>query len=84
MYSCVDEMQAVAEWEPFVDRLLRTGRCRIYLTGSSAELLSRVIAAQMRVQGRYHWELFPFSFREFHGLSAHWHAKARFPPGGDC
>ena len=46
-----DEIQAAPGWEPFVDRLLRTERCQVHLTGSSAQLLS--------------WEIFPFSFREY-------------------
>ena len=64
VYCFFDEIQAVSGWEPFVDRLLRTERCRIYLTGSSAQLLSREIATQMRGRA-LSWELFPFSFREF-------------------
>lgn len=59
-----DEIQAVPGWEPFVDRLLRTERCQVYLTGSSAHLLSREIATQMRGRALA-WEVFPFSFREF-------------------
>ena len=59
-----DEIQAVAGWEPFVDRLLRTEKCRVTLTGSSARMLSREIATQMRGRA-LSWELFPFSFREF-------------------
>ena len=64
VYCFFDEIQAVPGWEPFVDRLLRTERCRVYLTGSSAQLLSREIATQMRGRA-LSWELFPFSFREF-------------------
>lgn len=63
VYCFFDEIQAVSGWEPFVDRLLRTLHCRIYLTGSSAKLLSREIATQMRGRALT-WELFPFSFRE--------------------
>lgn len=59
-----DEIQAVEGWEPFVDRLLRTEKCRVTLTGSSARMLSREIATQMRGRA-LSWELFPFSFREF-------------------
>lgn len=64
VYCFFDEIQAVAGWEPFVDRLMRTEKCEVYLTGSSARMLSREIATQMR--GRVlSWEIFPFSFREF-------------------
>lgn len=51
-------------WESFVDRLMRTEKCQVYLTGSSAQMLSREIATQMRGRALA-WELFPFSFREF-------------------
>jgi predicted AAA+ superfamily ATPase len=59
-----DEIQAIEGWEPFVDRLMRTERCEVYLTGSSARMLSREIATQMRGRA-LSWEIFPFSFREF-------------------
>lgn len=58
-----DEIQAVTGWEPFVERLLRTENCEVYLTGSSAKLLSKEIATQMRGRALA-WEMFPFSFRE--------------------
>jgi predicted AAA+ superfamily ATPase len=59
-----DEIQAVEGWEPFVDRVMRTEKCEVYLTGSSARMLSREIATQMRGRA-LSWELFPFSFKEF-------------------
>lgn len=59
-----DEIQAVPGWEPFVDRLLRTEKCEVYLTGSSATMLSKEIATQMHGRA-LSWEMFPFSFREF-------------------
>lgn len=59
-----DEIQAIPGWEPFIDRLMRTEKCQIYLTGSSARMLSKEIATQMRGRA-LSWELFPFSFREF-------------------
>ena len=59
-----DEIQAAPGWEPFVDRLLRTERCQVHLTGSSAQLLSREIATQMRGRA-LSWEIFPLSFREY-------------------
>lgn len=64
VYCFFDEIQALDGWEPFVDRLMRTERCEVYLTGSSARMLSREIATQMRGRA-LSWELFPFSFREF-------------------
>jgi predicted AAA+ superfamily ATPase len=64
VYCFFDEIQAVPGWEPFVDRLLRTERCEVYLTGSSARMLSKEIATQMRGRA-LSWEMFPFSFPEF-------------------
>ena len=59
-----DELQVVPGWEPFVDRLMRTEKCTVHVTGSSSRLLSREIATQMRGRA-LSWEIFPFSFREF-------------------
>ena len=55
VYCFFDEIQAVPGWEPFVDRLMRTEKCEVYITGSSARMRGRALS----------WELFPFSFREF-------------------
>jgi predicted AAA+ superfamily ATPase len=64
VYCFFDEIQAVDGWEPFVDRLMRTEKCEVYITGSSARMLSKEIATQMRGRA-LSWELCPFSFREF-------------------
>ncbi len=64
VYCFFDEIQVVQGWEPFVDRLMRTEKCEVYITGSSAQMLSREIATQMRGRA-LSWEMFPFSFREF-------------------
>jgi predicted AAA+ superfamily ATPase len=64
IYCFFDEIQAVPGWEPFVDRMMRTEKCEVYLTGSSARMLSKEIATQMRGRA-LSWEMFPFSFREF-------------------
>jgi len=64
VYCFFDEIQSLAGWEPFVDRLMRTEKCEVYLTGSSARMLSKEIATQMRGRA-LSWEMFPFSFREF-------------------
>lgn len=60
----LDEIQLVDGWETFVRRLLDTPGYEIFLSGSSAKLLSREIASSMR--GRA-WEIIihPFSFPEF-------------------
>lgn len=64
VYCFFDEIQTAPGWEPFVDRLMRTEKCEVYLTGSSSRMLSKEIATQMRGRA-LSWEMFPFSFREF-------------------
>ena len=64
IYCFFDEIQDIPGWEPFVDRVMRTENCEVYITGSSARMLSREIASQMRGRA-LSWEMFPFSFREF-------------------
>jgi len=64
VYCFFDEIQTIPDWEPFIDRLLRTEHCEVWLTGSSARMLSKEIATQMRGRA-LSWELFPFSFPEF-------------------
>lgn len=68
IYCFFDEIQVIPNWEPFIDRLMRTELCEVYITGSSAQLLSRELATQMRGRA-LSWEMFPFSFREH--LDAH-------------
>ena len=64
IYCFFDEIQDVPGWERFVDRIMRTEKCGVYITGSSASMLSKEIATQMRGRA-LSWELFPFSFKEF-------------------
>ncbi|TSA30255.1 MAG: ATP-binding protein [Bacteroidetes bacterium] len=64
IYCFFDEIQVIKGWEAFVDRMLRTENCEVYLSGSSAKLLSKEIATQMRGRA-LPWELFPFSFSEY-------------------
>lgn len=64
VYFFFDEIQLYPNWELFVERLRREENCSIYITGSSAKMLSKEIGTSLR--GRtLSWELFPFSFREF-------------------
>lgn len=64
IFCFFDEIQMIPGWESFIDRLMRTEKCEVYLTGSSATMLSKEIATQMRGRA-LSWEMFPFSFREF-------------------
>lgn len=60
----LDEIQTVPGWEAFARRLLDTERVDLFLSGSSARLLSREVATSMR--GRAVEALvYPFSFREY-------------------
>jgi predicted AAA+ superfamily ATPase len=60
----LDEIQVVSGWEGFARRLLETERIELFLSGSSARLLSREVATNMR--GRAMEALVhPFSFREY-------------------
>lgn len=61
---CLDEVQRVPGWELFIERQLRLRQLEVFLTGSSARMLSSDIATEMRGRS-LPYELFPFSFREF-------------------
>lgn len=58
-----DEIQNVPGWETFVRRLLDTEKVALVLTGSSARLLSREIATNLRGRS-LSTEILPFSFAE--------------------
>ena len=59
----LDEVQYVPGWEGLVRRLMDTGGMEVFVTGSSARLLSREVATSLR--GRALEVLVhPFSFRE--------------------
>lgn len=64
IYCFFDEIQIIPNWESFVDRVLRSEKCEVYITGSSAHMLVKEIATQMRGRA-ISYELFPFSFQEF-------------------
>jgi hypothetical protein len=64
VFCFFDEIQVILGWEAFVDRIMRNENCEVYLTGSSAKMLSKEIATQMRGRA-LSWELFPFSFNEY-------------------
>ncbi|MBM4297581.1 MAG: ATP-binding protein [Deltaproteobacteria bacterium] len=70
---CLDEIQVVPGWERFVRRVLDSEKVELFVSGSSAALLSREIATAMR--GRA-WEvvIHPFSFEEYLR-----HHKSEFP-----
>ena len=60
----LDEIQLVPGWERFVRRILDTENVELYISGSSARMLSREVATSMRGRA-LEAVIFPFSFREF-------------------
>ncbi len=68
-YILLDEIQNIAGWELFVNRLHRQG-FNVIVTGSNAHLLSRELSTHLTGRN-IPLELFPFSFMEFikyHGV----------------
>lgn len=59
----LDEVQQVPGWEGFARRLLDTEKIELFISGSSAKLLSREVATSMRGRAM-ETQVFPFSFRE--------------------
>jgi hypothetical protein len=64
VYFFLDEIQLISGWEKFVRRLMDSENVRIYLSGSSAKMLSREIASSMRGRS-VEVIIYPYSFREF-------------------
>jgi hypothetical protein len=59
-----DEIHEIDHWEKFIRRILDRESINIYISGSSAKLLSKEIASVLR--GRtIVIEIFPFSFNEY-------------------
>jgi predicted AAA+ superfamily ATPase len=61
---CFDEVQVVSGWERFVRRVLDSEHVEVFLSGSSANMLSRELATSMRGRA-LETVITPFSFREF-------------------
>ena len=65
-----DEIQVVPGWETFIRRVLDTEKVEVFVSGSSARLLSREVATALRGRAT-ETIIFPFSFREYlrhHGI----------------
>mgnify|MGYP002335825689 CR=1 FL=1 len=60
----LDEIQVVPGWETFARRLLDSEQIDLFLSGSSAKLLSREVATSMRGRA-VEAVVYPFSFREY-------------------
>jgi hypothetical protein len=63
-YLFLDEIQNIDEWPLVVRRFYDSKKVRIFLTGSSAKLLSKEIATSLRGRS-ISTEVFPYSFSEF-------------------
>jgi len=61
---CLDEIQIIPGWEKFVRRMMDGENVEIFLSGSSARMLSREVATTMRGRA-IETIITPFSFREF-------------------
>jgi len=61
---CFDEIQVVSGWERFIRRMMDSENVEIFLSGSSARMLSREVATSMRGRA-LETIVTPFSFREF-------------------
>ncbi len=59
-----DEIQVVPGWETFVRRLLDTEKVEVFVSGSSAKMLSGEVATSLRGRAT-ETIIFPFSFREY-------------------
>lgn len=59
----LDEIQLIPGWETFARRVLDSEKVRLFLSGSSASMLSREVATSMRGRAM-EVTVFPFSFRE--------------------
>lgn len=59
-----DEIHEVPGWERFIRRLLDNESIQIYLTGSSAKMLSKEIATSLRGRTLVR-EVYPYNFHEY-------------------
>lgn len=77
-YIFLDEVQNITDWALVIRRLFDSKKVQIYLTGSSAKLLSKEISTSLRGRS-IETEIWPFSFSEF--LQAHHITPPKFPFG---
>jgi predicted AAA+ superfamily ATPase len=63
-YLFFDEIQNVEDWPMVIRRLLDTKNVQLYLTGSSAKLLSKEISTSLRGRAMSA-EVWPYSFSEY-------------------
>jgi uncharacterized protein len=64
VYFFFDEIAEVSGWESFIRRLLDKEKMSVFVTGSSAKMLSKEIASSLRGRSITR-EIFPMSFSEY-------------------
>ncbi len=64
LYFFFDEIHEVPMWERFIRRLLDQEEMQLYITGSSAKMLSKEIATSLRGRTLV-TEVYPYSFSEY-------------------
>lgn len=74
----LDEVQNIPEWALVIRRFFDSKKVQIYLTGSSAKLLSKEISTSLRGRS-LETEIWPFSFAEY--LLAHKIESPKTPYG---
>jgi len=77
-YLLLDEVQNIEEWQLVVRRFFDTKNIQIYITGSSAKLLSKEIATSLRGRS-ISIEIWPYNFHEY--LLAHSVEISKKPAG---
>lgn len=77
-YLFLDELQNIDNWQLVIRRFFDTKNVQIYLTGSSAKLLSKEIATSLRGRS-LSIEIWPYDFSEY--LAAHHIKKPEKPTG---
>lgn len=63
-YLFLDEIQNIVDWPIVIRRIYDSKKVKIFLTGSSAKLLSKEIASSLRGRS-ISTEVFPYSFSEW-------------------
>lgn len=64
LYFFFDEIHLIRGWEKFIRRLIDQEKMQLYVTGSSAKMLSSEIATTLRGRG-WPQEVFPCNFAEY-------------------
>lgn len=78
VYLFLDEVQNIEDWALVVRRFLDNKNVQIFLTGSSAKLLSKEIATSLRGRS-LSVEVWPYSFSEY--LESHFLTTSNSPLG---